>query len=771
MSVETSLELDVILQQVETYCSFTLGKELIQGTKPSFHRLVIQRDHERIKEALEAVNRYGSMPFAGISDIRVLLKQALKGSVLSGQDCLKEIRLIQGLKQIVQYEQTLSDVPHEHLNELIQSLIVHTKTEQLLSRCFNDYGEVVDSASKELREIRIAIRRAENDIASAASRFVSAHPEQVVDGIVTYRNGRAVVLVKASDKNTFGGMNYGDSASGQASYIEPSSFVGPNNRKLELEEKEKNEIHRILSECSREIASIANEEIGNIETCGILDAIFAKAQWGSKKDACVAKLTDEKEISITKARHPLIDPKKVVTNNYHLHNPKRVLLITGPNTGGKTVSMKVIGLFVLLTYCGMPVTCDEATIPYFDAVYSDIGDDQSVVSSLSSFSAHISKQAEIARKATPNSLVLLDEVGSGTDPKEGEALAIAFLNELRKLQCMTVCTTHYDRLKAYGKRHDDVLLASVQFDMEKLAPTYRYLEGLTGQSNAFEVAEKYGLPEPIIKQARFLKEQAKTEEDILIDRLEKQLNENQLLQEKLEQQLEQAKQENEKIKKERIQLEKEKDNLKQEAHEQAEQYLEQVQVEAKKILKQIRQRQDNGKYHEALQAASKLNTLNVSEKQEVKDEHHEYKVGDAVELRSSSTVCQIVKMEKKDIVILVNGREMRVKKSQIRPSLKVIAKMKPEVTVNVREQNIFASVPREVNLIGMHVDEGIAAMDDYLDTAMLHGLKSFRIIHGDGTGKLRKAVHSRLAANPKVKSFRLGSPNEGGTGATVVEMK
>ena len=772
MSVETSLELNVILEQVEKWCSFSMGKEKVQNTVPSFDKLIIQRDHSLMKEALEAVVHYGEMPFGGITDIREILINADKGRILSGSECLSEIRLIQGIQGIVNYEKTISEVEHKNLQELIDTLTVHRKTEQYLNRCLNEYGEVTDNASPELHGIRSALRHAESEITSAANRFVASHADQVVDSIVTYRSGRAVILVKASDKNTFGGMVYGDSASGQASYIEPASLIGPNNRRQELAEKEKEEIHRILNECSKEIRAVAKEEIANLDTCAILDAVFAKALWGREHNACAAVLTNEKEIYFKKARHPLIDPQKVVANDYHLASPQKVLLITGPNTGGKTVSLKVIGLFVLMTYCGMPVTCDEAVLPFFDRVFADIGDDQSVVSSLSSFSAHISKQAEVAKEATADSLVLLDEVGSGTDPKEGEALAIAVLNELRKRGCMTICTTHYDRLKLYGKRHADVLLASVQFDMEKLVPTYRYVEGLTGQSNAFEVAEKYGLPDPIIKYARFLKDQAKTEEDILIDRLEKQLNENEQKREHLEELTAENQEISAKLKKERASLEKERDEFRQKAQEEADAYLEKIHAEAEEVLKDIRSRQENGRYHEALEAASRLNTMNVqTAKEEDAPQNIAYKVGDAVELRSSSTVCQIIKIEKKEITILINGREMRVKKNQIRPSVHVIPKAKPEITFSVKEQNIFAAVPYEINLIGMHVDEAMDQLETYMDTVKLHGMKSFRVIHGDGTGKLRKAVHAKLSTDNDVKSFRLGMPNEGGTGATVVDLK
>lgn len=772
MSVESSLELNVILEQVEKYCAFSLGREIIEKTKPSFDKLVIQRDHDLIKEALAAVIHYGTMPFGGISDIREMLINADKGRILTGAECVQEIRLIQGIQTVIGYEKTIAEVDHPDLQELIGTLMLHSKTEKYLSKCINEYGEVVDSASAELHSIRSGLRRAENDIANAANKFVASHADQVVDAIVTYRSDRAVILVRASDKNAFGGMFYGDSASGQASYVEPASLIGPNNRRQELAEKEKEELHRILTECSKEIRIVAKEELANLDTCALLDALFAKAQWGREHDACCAELSEQKEICFKKARHPLIDAKKVVANDYSLKQPQKVLLITGPNTGGKTVSLKVIGLFVLMTYCGMPITCEEAVLPYFDHVFADIGDDQSVVSSLSSFSAHISKQAEVANQATENSLVLLDEVGSGTDPKEGEALAIALLNELRKRGCMTICTTHYDRLKIYGKKHTDVLLASVQFDMEKLVPTYRYTEGLTGQSNAFEVAEKYGLPSSIIKYARFLKDQAKSEEDLLLERLEKQLNDNENKREQLERLVKSNQEISAELKKEKTILAKEKDDFHDKAQAEADEYLEKIHQEADEILKEIRNHEQTSKYHEALQTASKLNKINETENRT--DESFAdtvYHVGDAVELRSSSTVCQILKIEKKEILILINGREMRVKKNQIRPSSHVIPKMKPEISVQVKEQNIFASIPSEVNLIGMHADEALDALETYMDTAKMHGLKTFRVIHGDGTGRLRKTVHEHLTKDPDVKSFRLGMPNEGGTGATVVDLK
>ena len=770
MSVESSLELNEIIAQMIPFCAFSLGTERLENITPSYDRLIIRERLARVKEAVEAVNHYGTMPFFGIKDMRETLLSCAKGRTLTGNDLAAVIRLIQGIRGIAAYERSLIDIEHPHLKNLTDTLVVHEKLEKTLSRCINDYGEVMDSASDALRSIRVSLRRIDQEISASAQRFVAAHPDSVVDSIITYRGSRAVILVKASDKNAFGGLVYGDSASGQASYIEPAALVTVNNRKQELVQKEKEEVEKILAMCSRECGVYAYEEAANIETCGILDEVFAKAQWGQRADAYAAELTDERKLVLKRARHPLIDPKKVVANHYTIADPHRVLLITGPNTGGKTVSMKVIGLSVLMTYCGMPVCADEAVIPFFDRVFADIGDDQSVVSSLSSFSAHIRKQAEVCRSATASSLVLLDEIGSGTDPREGESLAIAILNELRERGCMTVATTHYGRLKSYGKRHDDILTASVQFDMEKLMPTYKYLEGQTGSSNALEVASRYGLPDHIVKYARFLKNQAKTEEDILIERLEKQLGEVSAREEELQKLLEENQKAAEENRNEKLRLEKEKDRLKEKMEAEAYAYLEEKKREADQILSELRERTDL-KYHEAIQKKHELSALSSKPSELDEDpENHEYKPHDAVELRSSGRVCEVIEVGKKELKVLLNGTTVRVKKDQVRPSRHVIPKVKNTTSVNIASHTIYSTMPIECNLIGMRVDEAVEKMDSYMDQAQLYGLKTFRIIHGDGTGKLRAAVHNRLKNNRNVKEFRLGAPSEGGSGATVVVM-
>ena len=766
MRMEQSLELDVILEEMAQYCSFSLGKETLLTERPSFHPLEIDLKLARIKEALAACISYGPMPFLGIHDLRQPLLELQKGRTLRANDLNQVAQLIHGTKEIITYTKGIEG-KKEALFDVVDTLRVHEKLAEEIHQCIDAYGEVKDSASSTLKQIRKELLGIDGVIAAAANSFIAKHKDQVVDQIITERNARVVILVKAQDKNTFGGYVYGDSASGQASYVEPKELIGPNNRKQELLLQEQDEIARILRHLSNEVEEVAEELIANIETIALLDALFAKAIWGTQHDGIVATITKERKFAIKKARHPLIDPKKVIANDYQLGPAQQMLLITGPNTGGKTVSLKIIGLFVLMTYCGMPIPCEEAIFPYFDQIFVDIGDGQSVVSSLSSFSAHIQKLAEILNQASPSSLILLDEIGSGTDPKEGESIAIAVLNELRDRKAMTIATTHYSRLKAYGKRHEDILLASVQFDMEQLMPTYKYLEGITGQSNALEVAKRYGLPSSIIKYAQFLKNQAKSEEDELIDRLEAQLNKNQQLQEQLEQKEASLKEKEAELKKKENQLLRQKERLQEQIEEEKEHILEDARQEAEEILADMRQMKNNAKYHEVLSVANRL------EKEEKVEEEDAYtfQVGDVVELKQSNQIARIVELRKKGVVIDLHGREMVVKYNQIYPSAKVLPKEKPTTNVAISTGNPFATMPLECNLIGLYVEEAMEVLQDYLAEAKIHKLKSFRVIHGDGSGALRKAVHACLSKDASIDSFRIGMPQEGGTGATVVTMK
>ena len=766
MSNQTkALELDVIKTQMEQCCSFTLGAKLISECEPSFNKLIIRRDNQLIREALKATIHYGPMPFNGIRDVNRYLSATMKGQIITPMECIYIADLIRGISGIRSYMSELEG-EYEALHELTDSLQVFLPLKEQIERCFNDYGEVLDSASTRLMQIRRDLRRIDGEIMAAAQKFVATHANQVVDNIITTRNGRACILLKESYKNAYDGIIYGESASGQASYVEVNALIPLNNRKQNLINQEEEEIEAILQYVSSLIAEKAESLIASLDTCALLDSLFAKAIWGQRNNACVAELNENRTLMLGKARHPLIDPKVVVANTYRLDEPYRMLLITGPNTGGKTVSLKIIGLCVLMTYCGMPVLCDEATVPYFDNVFIDIGDDQSVVSSLSTFSAHLSKLADVTRYATSSSLALLDEIGSGTDPNEGESLAIAILNDLREKGTMTIATTHYNRLKNYGKRHDDILLASVQFDMEKLMPTYKFIEGLTGQSNAFNIARRYGLKETVIKYAEFLRRQNKTQEENLIEQLEQQVMENNRLQAELTEKLKQAEEKEASLNKELRNIEKIRERALDKAEAEAEKYLEEAKAEADMILDELKQRKDI-KLHEVIELKHQLEKNELPEISE--DRNEDIKVGSVVEIKNSHQIGKVIEIKKDQLIIQVNGLNMKARRNQVRLSDKKIVN-KATTSVKIRQE-----VPRtahlECNLIGMRVDEALETMDKFLDDARLANLKSVRIIHGDGTGALRKAVHQKLKGDHTIDSFRLGTPSEGSTGATVVVFK
>ncbi|MBR2676649.1 MAG: Smr/MutS family protein [Solobacterium sp.] len=770
MSLFTRFELDRIRDEIKEECLTLPGQRIMMAVEPSFSPIEIRRRRNRLEEAMDAQVRFGAPMLEGTGDPESLLNQASKGRVLTAQELLQVLKLIRTVRTVREYENNLKEIPHEELHDLFSTLIIHEALERKIADIINDYGEVKDSASPALKDIRRQLRSADQRIAEAVEQFRSSHAESMVDSIVTVRNGRTVLLVRVSDKNRFGGIVYGDSQSHQASYIEPSSLMRANNRKLELQNEEEEEIARILAVISQEVTAKAEEELSNVETLAILDDLFAKASWGVKNHACAANLNEEKRFTIRQARHPLISEKDAVKNDYHLQDPYHTLLITGPNTGGKTVSMKIFGLFTLMTYCGMPVTAEEADIPFFDRVFADIGDDQSVASSLSSFSAHVEKQAEMLREATEHSLILLDEIGSGTDPREGESLAIAILNELRKRQATVIATTHYSRLKAYGRRHDDILVATVEFDFKTLRPTYRYLEGITGESNALSVAERCGLPSGVISYARFLKQQSKTDEEGMMERLEKQLMEAEQKNRKLEESLAKIKEYQKTLEEEHARIASRREELLDEARGEAEEIVEHAREEADAILKDLRNSSKSAKYHELLKQKTQLDTINAAAAKEVRSSPDDFREGDTVELRSSGAVARIVSIRKKEIVILLNGREVKVKPAQIRPSLKRLPKEKaPEQQVS--SFTVPDSVPMECNLIGLYVDEAREELLDYMDSAKLARLKTFRIIHGDGSGALRKMVQELLAKDSSVDSYRYGMPNEGGTGATVVTMK
>jgi len=761
--LEHQLEFFEIKDTISKYCAFSLGRKIIETITPSYQKYKVELELNRSKDALDLVIQYGSMPFPGIKDIQNALAIALKDGICIPSDLLDIAAHANGCERLKSFIKD-TGLELKYLMEYVDSLIYSLSLSKKIDECISDHGEVKESASLVLRQLKRSFRECEADISSAAQRFVRENSEQLMESITTTRNGRVVVLVKIAEKNKVKGIIHGESSSGQTAYIEPEILMQLNNKLQSIENQIEEEILRILFELSQEVKEFAPQYEANLETLARLDALNGKALWAKEHDAIIATVNQEKQLVLKNARHPLIEAKKVIANSYYLKTPKKILLITGPNTGGKTVSLKIIGLFTYMTFCGIAVCAEEANIPLVDAIYMDMGDDQSIVQSLSTFSSHLVRLAEICEKASSNSLILLDEVGGGTDPKEGESLAVGVLDYLREMEALTIVTTHYSGLKTYGKLYDEILLASVEFDANLLQPTYRYLEGYTGQSNALDIAGRYGVSQKVIQRARAYYQQSRTSEEVLLEELERERllldgDRKKFLEAQNKFEIKQQE-----LRKNKEAFEVDKQRLLFEAREEANRYLDTIQTEADEILKEIKNVKHFGKLHEAIHLEKQLSDLQESTV-EVKQTNYHPQIGDIVRIQGTTQQGEIISLVKGKAELVMNGMRMKVSEGQLefvkKKEMKKAESSSYKVDRSVR-------VPLEINLIGMRVEEALPILDKYLDDCILANLTSARIVHGHGTGALRTAVHDYLKKQSYIAEYELAPQREGGSGATLV---
>lgn len=762
-----ALELDKVKQQIMRHCAFSLGKAKIEQTYPSFDELWIKRELSRSQEAYDLVVRYGSLPMGGIHDVSLSVQDAMKNITLSPQELRQIAECIRASEHMRSYLKA-SEIKTPSISELIDSLSDHDKVSTEIERCINVNYELLDNASTELKHVRKAIHSCEQEISGEVQRFISKNASKLMDTITAIRNDRTCVLVKIADKNSIDGMLHGESASGQTAYIEPRALVNLNNKLQSLRSREKEEIEKILHALTAQVAGIGYELLGNLETYALLDSIFAKGCWAKEMNGCIASLTKEEHLFFKHARHPLIAKDKVISNTYDLDPPYHCLLITGSNTGGKTVTLKTIGLFAAMTLCGMPIAAEEGMVPLFDGIFVDIGDDQSIQESLSTFSSHISKLAHITSQAGPRSLVLLDELGSGTDPKEGEPLAVAVLDHLRAQHAMVIATTHYSALKTYGANNEDILLSSVAFDMEQMRPTYQYIEGISGQSNAFEIARRYGLRESILTKAKELKEAEKTDSELTMEKLEASLMEHHELKQQLEAKLEDVRKLQKQLASQQEELDRKKDRLLKELQEQEETKLEEKLEEANELIEILKAMQADAKPHEITEIKSALEDLHDTEAEESSEQLETFAVGDYVSIKKLNYYGEVLSVNKDKLCVFANGMKMNVKSADITHAQKQQSAKKKKTTSG---KSLLSSFSMECNVIGMRVAEAIPIIDKYLDNALLAKVYRVRIIHGMGTGALRKGVHDYLKRHARVESYVMGGQGEGGLGATVVTLK
>ena len=650
--------------------------------------------------------------------------------------------------------------------------------ENFISEAINDEGVLKDEASIGLRDVRRQKQNINANIKEKFDELISNKSTQnaIQERIITQRNDRYVIAVKTDFKGLIKGIEHDRSATGSTVYIEPLNVVSLNNKLREYEAREREEIRKILLRIT-ELVKTKKEEILEIkEILERLDFIDAKTTYSVNKKCIVPKIINKEYLKLVEARHPLIDENTVVPINFELGNPENIMLITGPNTGGKTVTLKVAGLLTIMALSGIPIPANEKTeIGYFHNVLADIGDEQSLEQNLSSFSGHVSKIKDIIENANSKSLVLMDELGSGTDPMEGAAFAMAIIDYLNKKHVTSIITTHYSEVKAYAFNTTGIKSASMEFDVETLSPTYRLLEGIPGESNALIIARKYGISEEVIENAKsYISEDNQRVEEMLKSIKEKN-DELETMQAKLEATRTELDKQKSIYEQNMIKLENEKNEIIKRAYEEADNYLKNMQAKAKNLIDKINS--EESKKEDAKNAQRSLNMLresfitdkkkNVKEKKVV-TQNVDFAVGEEVLVKTMNQNGKILKIMPNNRIQVQTG------------ILKLIVSTDDIVKIQKKKTNKFknfASLKRtsqvrgEIDLRGMNADEAIAELETYMDRAMLTGYHEIYIIHGKGTMILRKKIHEYLRTSKYVTEFKDANQNEGGIGCTVVTLK
>ena len=763
-NIYKSLEFNEIIAQIENLCSFSLGKEEVKNIQPSSNSLLVKRSLSLTKEVMEMLNMAQEYNLGGARDVSDLLDRVDKDIIVTGLDLLYISEINKTVKDVISSVKS-TEVKTPNISDLVTTLTVLDDLSKIINSAISPYGEVLDSASSQLRSLRKEAISLNSSFERTVNSFIIKNKNILADSISNERNGRVVILLNSTYKNTVKGVVHGESKSGQSVYFEPEVFISLNNNRQSIQNMIDDEIQKILFELSQHVKAKSLQIRVNLKTLGQLDAILAKAKWGYEREAIIADISKDHSVHLKNSAHPLIDKDTVVRNTYKIDDGA-MLIVSGPNTGGKTVTLKTIGLSILMTLCGLPILADAASVPIVDNIFIDLGDQQSVVSSLSTFSSHLTKLAEIVNNVTENSLVLLDELGGGTDPKEGEALAIAVLEFLKTKKAITLVTTHLSGLKQYAQNDPNTVLASVEFNSETLTPTYRYIEGLAGQSNALEIAAKFNFPTSIMKRATILKNTMLTDEEKLMANL--QIKERQLLNKE-----EQLEKENIQFKLAQEQLEakiKKNQAIESEVLKKAEgkaaQYVEKTRAKMDRLYEEIQEVHRFSRLHEAIDIKKEVDD-HAAGFDVVKKVERTFKVGDSVRVDGFHHIGEIIDISKKNAAVVVNGINVKTKLNR----LTYVSKrdiIKPKSTYRVKTTSAKSM---ELNVIGKTVFEALPEVEKFIDNALLNNLSSVRIVHGMGTGKLRNEIHKRLKNLKHVDSFEYAPPSQGGSGASIVKLK
>ena len=782
------LEYNKILEKLSSYSHTYIGKDIIYDLKPSNDKEIVSRLLKETSEAVSLIERNNTPPISDIANIDIYIKLLEASNALSAKALLEIVNILDMAYDLKEYfSDFIDDINYENLHMYFSNLYINSTISSKIRSSILDENTIADNASNTLAGIRRKERHIETDIKNKLTTILhsSTYSKYMQENLVTIRNDRYVIPVKAEYRSQVKGFVHDMSSSGSTVFIEPLPIFDLNNELNNLKNEEQSEIERILQTLSSLLFGFTNELKIDVQTIGKLDFIFAKAKYSNSINAITPIINDEKNINLINARHPLIEPSKVVPSNINLGQEFSLLIITGPNTGGKTVTLKTTGLLSCMACSGLNIPASEGSSIYvFDEIFADIGDDQSISDSLSTFSSHMINIANIVNTATSQSLILVDELGSGTDPLEGANLAISILEYFKNNDILTIATTHYQELKRYALVTDGAQNASVEFDIENLKPTYRLLLGIPGKSNAFAISEKLGLKKEIIDKASSLL----SKQDIDIENLLKSIYDDKLAIEKekeeLEKNLNQVTLLKKNLQRDNSILEKQEKELINNAKIKARDILLEAKEEANTLISDMK------KIENTSGAVAELNKLRNSLNESIKNK--------SITNSNLEDVLEITPIERNLIqpgvkVYAVNLGQNAIVLSHISKSNEVqiqIGLIKTNVNIKYLEKprNIkndtakaeylssHAHVSKtklansELNVIGLTVNEALPLVDKFIDDCFLAKLQTARIVHGKGTGKLRQAIQTHLKKHSHIKSYRTGTYGEGEMGVTIIEI-
>ncbi|WP_423364481.1 endonuclease MutS2 [Mycoplasma sp. P36-A1] len=769
------LEFNDVLKKVSNKAHSNYAKEkILKNNVITDYDIVVNNLH-KCDEIMQIITSYGPFSLDGLYDINISVEKAVKEQVLTPDQLIEIASLNQVITNLNNFIKQFDDKDkYKYFVEKIKELINIKDLAMIIERKVAPSGLLYEDASENLVRINKEIDSINHKISNYLTKFIHDNSIHLMDNIVTYRNNRAVVMVKQASKNIIKGIIHDESSSKQTAFVEPNQVVEYNNILQNLEYQKNIEVEIILRELSQKVAEHSEALFFDFDIIIELDIVLAKATYTLEIDGIIPKINkNSAKLEVYEGRHPLIDKNKVVANDFFIANNDtkyRIVLISGSNTGGKTVTLKMIGLFSLMAQSGIGISAKEnSSLPIYTDIFVDIGDEQSIESSLSTFSARLNNVIKITENVTRNSLVLFDELGSGTDPREGENLALAVLEYLYQKDASVIITTHYSKLKNWAITSDHVRSASVMFDEKTNKPMYKLSFDTFASSNAFEIALNLGLNAKIIENARKLYSEDLNTSDELLLKLEQTQQETRILKEELNSKIDNYENKVIRIENERKKLDKDVEKIIEQAKLKANDIVANAANKSDRIIKELK-KQDSFVNHKVNEITRQFD--NLYEKNEVKevDNNIVYEVGDLVELVSLNRQGTIINvLPRNNYEISIGNIKTKAKKAEIR----FVSKNQQKAAERKIKQRRYVSkkVSTEVNLIGLRVEEALRILNKYLDDALLANVKSVRVVHGFGTGALRTGVHEALKKNKNVKNYHFAEYNEGGQGATIVNFK